>query len=107
MSALSSVPTSTTNVILLQSSTAQSCLPLLRDLIKSHSQHDVIVLCSLYAPSSLVDSVDNVRVFDWTTEVPGYSNEAVDWYARLNEVEAAIKGALTAYFSQLRLVTSP
>ncbi|KAF9453767.1 hypothetical protein P691DRAFT_554579 [Macrolepiota fuliginosa MF-IS2] len=60
--------------VFLQSTPAQSILPLLRALCNRIGTHSII--CNfLYAPPTLVEQgIPSVVVHDWTAEVPGYSN---------------------------------
>ncbi|EIN13691.1 hypothetical protein PUNSTDRAFT_129365 [Punctularia strigosozonata HHB-11173 SS5] len=65
---------------LLRSSTAQTCIPVLRHCLGSASKSSTILLfCLSYAPSTLVDPQRSVaKVFDWTDNVPGYSDTYFD-----------------------------
>ena len=67
------------HLLILQSSAAQTCLPVLRAILKQTIQrpHDTIVLfCFLYHPSSFIDPLrvpsDRALVVDKTASVPGY-----------------------------------
>lgn len=77
--------------LLLQSSTAQSCIPILRKLINldphniSSKRSRTLLFCFLFPPSSLLE--DNailasqggtVEVFDYTTNVPGYEDSWIN-----------------------------
>ncbi|KAH9946665.1 hypothetical protein B0H21DRAFT_779009 [Amylocystis lapponica] len=75
--------------LLLQSSTAQSCLPILRHIVSrpgANTQEHIVVFCFLYAPSSFTSKAqlesENIRVYDWTGRIPGYS-ECPDTRAEL------------------------
>ena len=61
--------------VLVQSSIAQTCLPILRTLI-SESKTDVLLFSFLHRPSLLVDKVKgtHVQVHDLTDRIPGYSD---------------------------------
>jgi elongator complex protein 5 len=65
-------------LLLLQSSAAQSSLPLLRRII-ADTPHHTILCCLLHPPSTLVeDAALNIQVFDRTDNVPGYSDTPSD-----------------------------
>jgi len=62
---------------LVQSSSAQSALPVLRNLI-ANATSQVLLFCLLYPPESLLGEKINderVKVFDWTDRVPGYRTQ--------------------------------
>ncbi|KAI0078925.1 hypothetical protein K474DRAFT_784223 [Panus rudis PR-1116 ss-1] len=75
--------------ILLQSSAAQSCLPVLQAIISQSPQHHskpltkrhVLLFCFLYPPARIAASlkVDTANIelhtYDWTGKVPGYDDE--------------------------------
>ncbi|KAI0757049.1 hypothetical protein C8Q80DRAFT_1265032 [Daedaleopsis nitida] len=97
------------HLLLLQSSTAQSCLPILRALVKQAdgaARDTTVLFCFLYAPSSFLDPSrglsECVRVVDRTANVPRYEDEPVsdkDWVgslktAILEAVRAAPAGPL-------------
>ncbi|KAI0651799.1 hypothetical protein C8Q79DRAFT_1005056 [Trametes meyenii] len=70
------------HLLLLQSTTAQSCLPTLRSIASKASEraHETTVLFNLlYPPSALLDTSreasDNVVVVNRTSHVPGYCDE--------------------------------
>ncbi|KAH9944429.1 uncharacterized protein BXZ73DRAFT_96918 [Epithele typhae] len=97
--------------VLLQSSTAQTCLPILRAIVQRSSgsaRESLVLICLLYPPSRLLASstqVDSARIhiLDRTTDVPGYNDSDEsdgEWKARLKQsildaVRAAPQGALT------------
>lgn len=59
--------------VLLQSTAAQSILPVVRALCKRPSTHTIIYTL-LYAPCSFLDQGSpEVEVRDWSAQVPGYS----------------------------------
>ena len=78
MSFLTSIIDNTQNfpLVILQSSLAQSCLPILRHLVNEPkpSKSFNLLLCLLYPPSSLADniSLDTLEIHDWLDRVPGY-----------------------------------
>lgn len=65
-------------LILVQSSAAQTCLPVLCSLIQpAESPAKTLLFCFLYPPTSLIPdwpntSNDSLKVFDYTERVPGY-----------------------------------
>ena len=66
--------------VLLQSSLAQSTLPLLRNAI-AQPKSKVLLFCLLHPPKCLVEGVtpaDLVEVIDLTDRVPGYSDLSPD-----------------------------
>ena len=78
-------------LVLLQSSTSQSCLSILRKII-NHESHKVtstkrvhtLLFCFLYPSSSLAENANltsqggTIEVFDYTTKVPGYDDSWVN-----------------------------
>ena len=99
------------NCLLLQSSSAQTCLPVLRAIIKQaceRPRETTILFCFLYPPASILGGParprplpGRVRVVDRTANVPGYDPDAPDlpadeWRARLKRdvLEAVRNGAL-------------
>ncbi|KAF8973973.1 hypothetical protein BDZ97DRAFT_1900702 [Flammula alnicola] len=68
-------------LLILQSSLAQTSLPILRDVLaqgsssKGSNRHNLL-FCFLYHPSSLVDTKpsDSLEVHDWTDRIPGYND---------------------------------
>ncbi|KAI0724479.1 hypothetical protein C8T65DRAFT_4801 [Cerioporus squamosus] len=90
--------------LLLQSSTAQSCLPILRDIVKHASERtreSTILFCFLYPPSSFVDpsrsQADHIRVVDRTASVSGYDDafeSDKDWISALkSELLESVRSA--------------
>lgn len=61
-------------LVILQSSLAQSCLPVLRHIVNESKPSFNLLFCLLYPPSSLTDnsSSDTLEVHDWLDHVPGY-----------------------------------
>ena len=61
-------------LVILQSSLAQSCLPILRHVVNDPKPSFNLLFCLLYPPSSLVDNIssDIIEVHDWLDRVPGY-----------------------------------
>jgi elongator complex protein 5 len=77
---------------LVQSSSAQSALPVLRNLI-ANGTSPVLLFCLLYPPESLLGEKINdrrVKVFDWTDRVPGYRTQD---YSLPNILDAVQPGA--------------
>ncbi|CCM01945.1 uncharacterized protein FIBRA_04018 [Fibroporia radiculosa] len=78
----STLTKSTQRLLLLQSSTAQSCLPIIRRLVtetRSNLSHpgSTLLFCLLYPPSAFAGAAqlgsECLRTFDWTGNVPGYT----------------------------------
>ncbi|KAG1755242.1 uncharacterized protein EDB91DRAFT_1097944 [Suillus paluster] len=79
-------------LIILQSSSAQTCYPILRNLISNfRPATQTLLFCFLHPPSSLT-SVDasNITAFDFTDRIPGYDDAWCDpqdeILARVNSV---------------------
>lgn len=60
-------------LIILQSSTAQTCIPVLRQITAKQTRAKTVVFCLLYPPSRLVGTNAHVDVVDLTDHVPGYN----------------------------------
>ena len=64
------------SLVILQSSLAQSCLPILRHLVNNPkpSSSSNLLFSLLYPPSSLADNIspDTLEIHDWLDRVPGY-----------------------------------
>lgn len=71
-------------LILLQSSAAQSSLPLLQKFIENSKAFTgrSLLFCLLYSPHSVGDGLgltgENLDVFDCTRNIPGYNNPEAD-----------------------------
>jgi hypothetical protein len=66
--------------VIFQSSGAQTCLPLLRQLIaRDAQQQTVLVCCLLYPPAALVqpEHHQNVIIRDRTADVPGFGGSII------------------------------
>ncbi|EPT04276.1 hypothetical protein FOMPIDRAFT_1157338 [Fomitopsis schrenkii] len=89
--------------VLLQGSTAQSCLDVLRLSLRdaaSKADGRTILFSLLYPPSTLLEqnqlSSDRLQVLDWTSNVPGYiENDFGISSGVLNVVQNAPPGPLT------------
>ena len=80
---------------LVQSSSAQSALPVLRNLI-ANATSPVLLFCLLYPPESLLGEKINdehVKVFDWTDRVPGYTQD----YSLPHILDGVQSGALDQF----------
>jgi elongator complex protein 5 len=76
--------------LLLQSSTAQTCLPVLRKIINreplktASKQTHSLLICFLHLPSSLTNEKnlqtrnDKIQILDYTDRVPGYNDPWID-----------------------------
>lgn len=84
--------------ILIQSSAAQTALPVLRKFIEGIAANgDVLLVSSLYTPEDLLgqtykNDYPNVRAVDWTSCVPGYSKEELGYDQKVKVVDDALKG---------------
>ena len=61
--------------VILQSSLAQSCLPILRRVVSDPRPSSFnLLFCMLYPPSSLADNISSatLEIHDWLDHVPGY-----------------------------------
>lgn len=83
-------------LVLLQSSAAQSAIPILRGIIDAQQKNSLILVCTLHDPTDLLGlkstSRESTTILDWTSEVPGYCNEPIDWQARLEVIKKTVKG---------------
>ena len=61
-------------LIIVQSSSSQSALPVVRELVSS-SKHRTMLFSFLYPPELFTAKQDNLTVFDWTDRIPRYSDE--------------------------------
>ena len=77
-------------LLLIQSSVAQSGVPLLRHVIAESSKDQFsaqcLVFCLLYLPSDLVERnpvSDRITVYDWIGFVPGYNDASYNVKERI------------------------
>ncbi|EMD41821.1 hypothetical protein CERSUDRAFT_147159 [Gelatoporia subvermispora B] len=100
--------------LLLQSSLAQSCLPLIRELLRSTrngAPRSVLLFCLLHPPSALADVHDlqseHVQIFDWTNRVPVYTDDYQDPGKEvLSHVRTASAGPVTVIIDSLETLLS-
>lgn len=85
LSSIIAQPARNQNLLLLQSSSAQTCLPIARAVAKQASERTretTVLFCFLYPPSSFLQSSSappaNVRIVDRTSHVPGYDLDIDD-----------------------------
>jgi hypothetical protein len=67
-------------LVVVQSQTAQTALPILRTLIRSESRN-TLLFCLLYAPDSLItpgSGRDDLSVHDFTSRIPGFTEDEQD-----------------------------
>lgn len=88
-------------LLLIQSSAAQSSLPILRYVLDQHIRRgELIILCTLYAPDQLLKGGKtdaNVHILDWRTWIPGYEVEETRWEERIEKIYRvleSVRGAL-------------
>jgi elongator complex protein 5 len=80
-------------LILVQSSTSQTCLPVLYSLIQPAKRPArTLLFCFLYPPTSLIadrpnTSSDSLKVFDYTGRIPGYD----ETHDSRDEILAAVR----------------
>ncbi|KAI0335326.1 hypothetical protein GY45DRAFT_902702 [Cubamyces sp. BRFM 1775] len=83
LSSAIALPVRNQQLLVLQSSSVQSCLPILRDVVKKaieRARERTVLFCLLYPPSSFLDNAaraqtDNVLVVDRTMRVPDYDED--------------------------------
>ena len=94
-------------LLLLQSSTAQTCLPVLRAVVQQtadRARETLVLFCFLYPPSSFLDPsrprADHVRIVDRTANVPGYDDayeSEKEWIAALkSEILETVRSGMSA-----------
>ncbi|KIY47044.1 hypothetical protein FISHEDRAFT_66217 [Fistulina hepatica ATCC 64428] len=95
LSSLLDAPRPNSPFLLLQSSTAQSAVPLLRDFV-SRARCCTVLFCCLYPPNALLNACasSNVEVHDRIACVPGYSND--DSHLK-NDIIFTVKSILTLH----------
>ncbi|KAG2044804.1 hypothetical protein BDR03DRAFT_929897 [Suillus americanus] len=116
MSLLSSIINNPTGLkphqplIILQSSSAQTCYPILRNLISNfRPTTQTLLFCFLHSPSNLtnVDEVPNIIAFDFTGRIPGYDDL---WCSLQDEILARINsvppGSLNVIIDSMDTLTS-
>ncbi|KAJ3520894.1 hypothetical protein NM688_g9093 [Phlebia brevispora] len=93
--------------VLLQSSLAQSCIPVLRSII-SESKTRVILFTFLHHPSFLLDpqKCAHVQVLDLTDRVPGYSSGAECRQTVLRMLRESTNGPVTVVVDSADTLTS-
>jgi hypothetical protein len=64
------------SLLILQSSLAQSSLPILHSLLvgDEKKQRRNVLFCLLYPPNVLIDPTASDEVYNWLDRVPGYNN---------------------------------
>lgn len=88
-------------LVVIQSCTAQSALPILRSHAAAET-HLAIVFCLLYPPTTLSGSTDTVRIHDFTARVPGFADEKEDLYDEITRaVKDAPSGPLSVYIDSV------
>jgi elongator complex protein 5 len=86
-------------LLILQSSLAQSSLPILRYHLSHGSSRKTLLFSFLYPASSLVDAntSDSLEIYDWIDRVPGYSGDN----SQTELLTVVEKGALREFYSRL------
>ncbi|OAX42361.1 hypothetical protein K503DRAFT_790189 [Rhizopogon vinicolor AM-OR11-026] len=79
-------------LIILQSSSAQTCIPVLRTLISNFRlDTQALLFCFLHRPSSLTNiDIPTVTAFDLTGRIPGYDDA---WCDPQDEILARVRSA--------------
>ncbi|VDB99679.1 unnamed protein product [Peniophora sp. CBMAI 1063] len=110
---ISSSSQAANSFVLLESSTSQSCLPVLRGLISHpYPKNHVLLFCLLYPPTSLVDDLNHlqreeVSIHDRTAHVPGYCEEENDLESAITKaIDAAPLGAVTVVIDSADVLCS-
>ncbi|KAG1757528.1 hypothetical protein EDB19DRAFT_1657786 [Suillus lakei] len=116
MSLLSSITNNPTGLkphqplIILQSSSAQTCYPILRNLISNfRPATQTLLFCFLHPPSSLtnIDEAPNITTFDFTGRIPGYDDP---WCSPQDEILARVNsvppGSLNVIIDSVDTLTS-
>ncbi|KAH9849810.1 hypothetical protein C2E23DRAFT_736577 [Lenzites betulinus] len=115
LSSAIALPARNQHLLLLQSSSAQTCLPILRAVVEHASERTretTVLFCFLYPPSSFLEasneSRENVRVFDRTGHVPGYGDEDEKMLkdVALEAVQSAPPGPITVVIDSVDTIFS-
>ncbi|RDB29589.1 hypothetical protein Hypma_015473 [Hypsizygus marmoreus] len=89
-------------LLLLQSSIAQSTIPLIRQILSHNLKRDdgakppghILLFCFVYSPLDLLNGVsphpNYLEVHDWTDNVPGYTD---DWFDPRNAILSLVQSA--------------
>ena len=91
---------STHSLVILQSSAAQSCLPLLRHLL-CQVQTPILICNLLYPTKVLVKGKlgEQIQVLDHTSDVPGFSDHVMSYRERLlSAISLGMGFVVIAYF---------
>lgn len=94
--------------VLIQSSSAQSALPIVRALTRDACVNKTVLLfCLLYSPTTIADSdclrSENVRVFDWTANIPGYADVYLDVREQIFDAIKPCKSCLLPIICRLTI----
>ena len=98
--------------LLVQSSAAQSCFPIVRHIV-GHSVEiaTVLLFCLLYPPSALASrsqlESENLVAFDWLANVPGYSNSQLDTKTEILEALSYASELAVEFFREARFEPDP
>jgi len=88
-------------LLVLQSSIAQTSLPILRHLLSHEPSCKTLLFSFLYPPSSLVDTKesDSLEVYDWIDRVPGYSE-----HNSLTELHGIVEKGVCCHLNSRRII---
>ncbi|GBE78276.1 hypothetical protein SCP_0111590 [Sparassis crispa] len=96
--------------VLLQSSIAQSCLPVLSYITNQAAlgSGTTLLFCFLYPPLAFADQPhEQLRVFDWTEHIPGYSEDTFEARAEiLSALRSAPQGLLSVIIDSVDTLLS-
>lgn len=98
-------------LVICQSSLSQTCLPVLRRLIKpTKAPSHILLFCLLYPASSLIGDAlvpdTSVEVFDYTERIPDYGSWVDPRQDILTAVESAPSGSLVVVIDSVDTLAS-
>ncbi|KAI6047611.1 hypothetical protein EDC04DRAFT_2556295 [Pisolithus marmoratus] len=111
MSRLASIIANPSGLVVLQSSVSQTCLPILRQILKPARPPSRTLLFSfLYPPSLLVGSLASdaslISIFDYTERIPGYDAWTDSRQDILNAIRSAPPGSLNVVIDSVDTLAS-
>ncbi|KAI6005339.1 hypothetical protein F5J12DRAFT_836228 [Pisolithus orientalis] len=112
MSRLASIIANPNGLVILQSSVSQTCLPILRQVLKPTRlpPPQTLLFSFLYPPSSLIGSLASdaslISVFDYTERIPGYDTWTDSQQDILNAIKAAPPGSLRVVIDSVDTLAS-
>ncbi|KAI6007386.1 hypothetical protein EDD15DRAFT_2525536 [Pisolithus albus] len=111
MSRLASIIANPSDLVILQSSVSQTCLPILRQILKPAQRPSRTLLFSfLYPPSSLVENLTSdtslISIFDYTERIPGYDTWTDSRQDTLEAIRSAPPGPLSVVIDSVDTLAS-